>query len=88
MPIPPDSAPDALDADEKKNNPWLFWGPLLAAIGFALIPVAVLALPLLLIALLKSRRRKARFQRRAPPLCWPAVPTPRSSAPASRARTR
>ena len=59
--LPPDSTPDALDADQKKNNPWLFWGPLLAAIGTALIPVAVLALPLLLIALLKSRRRKARF---------------------------
>jgi hypothetical protein len=59
--LPPDSSPDALDADQKKNNPWLFWGPLLAAIGTALIPVAVLALPLLLIALLKSRRRKARF---------------------------
>lgn len=24
--LPPDSTPDALDADEKKNNPWLFWG--------------------------------------------------------------
>lgn len=59
--LPPDSSPDALDADEKKNNPWLFWGPLLSAIGVALIPVAVIALPLLLIALLKSRRRKARF---------------------------
>ncbi|MFC8410673.1 transglutaminaseTgpA domain-containing protein [Arthrobacter sp. NPDC057259] len=59
--LPPDSSPDALDADEKKNNPWLFWGPLLSAIGVALIPVAVIALPLLLIALMKSRRRKARF---------------------------
>ena len=59
--LPPDSTPDALDADEKKNNPWLFWGPLLSAIGVALIPVAVIALPLLLIALLKSRRRKNRF---------------------------
>ena len=59
--LPPDSSPDALDADEKKNNPWLFWGPLLTAIGLALIPVGILALPLLLIALLKSRRRKARF---------------------------
>jgi hypothetical protein len=59
--LPPDSSPDALDADEKKDNPWLFWGPLLAAIGTALIPVAVLALPLLLIALLKARRRKARL---------------------------
>ncbi|HEX9087371.1 MAG TPA: transglutaminase-like domain-containing protein [Arthrobacter sp.] len=60
--LPPDSSPDALDADEKKNNPWLFWGPLLTAIGLALIPVGILALPLLLIALLKSRRRLARFR--------------------------
>jgi len=59
--LPTDSSPDALDADEKKNNPWLFWGALLGAVGVALIPVAILALPLLLIALLKSRRRKARF---------------------------
>lgn len=59
--LPPDSSPDALDADQKKNNPWLFWGALLGALGIALIPVFVLALPLLLIALLKSRRRKSRF---------------------------
>ncbi|MBT2595432.1 transglutaminase domain-containing protein [Arthrobacter sp. ISL-72] len=59
--LPPDSSPDALDADQKKNNPWLFWGPILTAIGIALIPVGILALPLLLIALLKSRRRQARF---------------------------
>ena len=59
--LPTDSSPDALDADEKKNNPWLFWGALLGALGVALIPLAILALPLLLIALLKSRRRKARF---------------------------
>ncbi|TLM85237.1 transglutaminase domain-containing protein [Pseudarthrobacter sp. NamE5] len=59
--LPPDSSPDALDADQKKNNPWLFWGALLAVLGIALVPLAVLALPLLLIALLKSRRRKARF---------------------------
>lgn len=60
--LPPDSSPDALDADEKKNNPWLFWGALLGALGVALIPLAILALPLLLVALLKSRRRKARFR--------------------------
>lgn len=60
--LPPDSTPDALDADEKKDNPWLFWGPLLAAIGVALIPLGILALPLLLILLLKARRRKARFR--------------------------
>ena len=59
--LPPDSSADALDADQKKDNPWLFWGPLLGTIGLGLIPVALLALPLLLVALLKSRRRKARF---------------------------
>ncbi|MBT2530721.1 transglutaminase domain-containing protein [Arthrobacter sp. ISL-48] len=59
--LPPDSSPDALDADQKKNNPWLFWGALLGALGVALVPLSILALPLLLIALLKSRRRKARF---------------------------
>jgi hypothetical protein len=59
--LPPDSSPDALDADQKKNNPWLFWGPILTAIGVALIPIGILALPLLLIALLKGRRRKTRF---------------------------
>lgn len=59
--LPTDSSPDALDADEKKDNPWLFWGALLGALGVAAIPLAILALPLLLIALLKSRRRKARF---------------------------
>jgi hypothetical protein len=60
--LPPDSSPDALDADQKKNNPWLFWGALLGALGVALIPLSILALPLLLIALLKSRRRKSRFR--------------------------
>lgn len=59
--LPPDSSPDALDADEKKNNPWLFWGALLGALGVALIPLSILALPLLLVGLLKSRRRKARL---------------------------
>ncbi|MGX1161775.1 transglutaminase superfamily protein [Arthrobacter sp. SLBN-100] len=60
--LPPDSSPDALDADQKKNNPWLFWGALLGALGVALVPLSILALPLLLIALLKSRRRKSRFR--------------------------
>ena len=49
--------------DEKKNNPWLFWGPILGAIGIALVPVGIIALPLLLIALLKLRRRKSRRAR-------------------------
>jgi len=60
--LPPDSSPDALDADQKKNNPWLFWGALLGALGVVAIPLAILALPLLLIALLKARRRKSRFR--------------------------
>ncbi|MDJ0319705.1 transglutaminase domain-containing protein [Pseudarthrobacter sp. PS3-L1] len=60
--LPPDSSPDALDADEKKENPWLFWGPLLTAIGLGAIPLAILALPLILIALLKARRRTSRFR--------------------------
>ncbi|MGG5172057.1 transglutaminaseTgpA domain-containing protein [Pseudarthrobacter sp. J1738] len=59
--LPADSSPDALDADQKKNDPWLFWGALLSAIGIAAIPIAILAIPLILIALLKSRRRKRRF---------------------------
>ncbi|MCA4133666.1 transglutaminase family protein [Arthrobacter sp. M4] len=59
--LPPDSSPDALDADQKKDNPWLFWGPLLGAIGTALLPLLILALPLLLIAFLKARRRKGRL---------------------------
>jgi Transglutaminase-like superfamily len=59
--LPPDSSPDALDADEKKTNPWLFWGPLLTAIGIAMIPLGILALPLVLIAVLKARRRKSRY---------------------------
>jgi hypothetical protein len=59
--LPPDSSPDALDADEKKTNPWLFWGPLLSAIGIAMIPLGILALPLVLVAVLKARRRKSRF---------------------------
>ncbi len=59
--LPPDSTPDALDADEKKNNPWLFWGALLAAVGTALLPLVILALPLALILLLKLRRRKSRL---------------------------
>ncbi len=64
--LPPDSSPDALDADQKKNNPWLFWGPILAAIGIALIPIGILALPLLLIALLKSTTPQGPFLRRTP----------------------
>lgn len=59
--LPPDSAPDALDADKQRQDPWLFWGPILAAIGIALVPVAVVALPLLLILFLKLRRRRRRY---------------------------
>ncbi|GAA2200488.1 transglutaminaseTgpA domain-containing protein [Sinomonas flava] len=59
--LPPDSRPDVLDDEEKKNDLWLLLGPILAVIGIGLIPVAVLALPLLLIAWLKLRRRRRRL---------------------------
>lgn len=59
--LPPDSAPDALDTDAKKNNPAAQLGSILLIVGVAAIPLIVLALPLVLIAVLKSRRRKKRF---------------------------
>lgn len=58
--LPPDSAPDAQDAEQNEQGFWGFLGPILLAIGLGLIPVAVLVLPLLLIAWLKLRRRKRR----------------------------
>jgi transglutaminase-like putative cysteine protease len=59
--LPPDSRPDVLDDEEKKNDLWLILGPILAVVGIGLIPVAVVALPLLLIAWLKLRRRRRRL---------------------------
>lgn len=59
--LPPDSDPQALDTEGKKNNPWAFWGPILVVLAWVAVPLAILLLPLLLIALLKTRRRKRRF---------------------------
>ncbi|WP_051479275.1 transglutaminase-like domain-containing protein [Arthrobacter sp. H5] len=58
--LPPDSAPEPQDAEERTRDFWDIWGSLIAAIALALIPLAVLLIPLLVIALLKSRRRKKR----------------------------
>ncbi|MGP9502821.1 transglutaminaseTgpA domain-containing protein [Specibacter sp. AOP5-B1-6] len=58
--LPPDSAPDALDTDGKKNNQAGMWGTILMIVGVAAIPIAIIALPLILIVALKTRRRKKR----------------------------
>ncbi len=58
--LPPDSAPDAQDADQNQQGLWAVLGPILLAIGIGLLPVAILLLPLALIAWLKLRRRKRR----------------------------
>lgn len=58
--LPPDSAPDAQDAEQNQQGFWAVLGPILLAIGIGLIPVTVLMLPLVLIAWLKLRRRKRR----------------------------
>lgn len=58
--LPPDSSPDAQDAEQNEQGFWGFLGPILLAIGLGLIPVALLLLPLLLIAWLKLRRRRRR----------------------------
>ncbi|MCQ9163405.1 DUF3488 and transglutaminase-like domain-containing protein [Arthrobacter sp. STN4] len=59
--LPPDTAPDALDTNGKKNNPAGILGAILMVLGVAAIPVVVLVLPLLLVVLLKTRRRNRRF---------------------------
>lgn len=59
--LPPDSAPDALNTDPKKDNPAAKLGAALLIVGVAAIPVIILLLPLLVIALMKSRRRKKRL---------------------------
>ncbi|QDG68075.1 transglutaminase domain-containing protein [Pseudarthrobacter sp. NIBRBAC000502772] len=58
--LPPDSEPDAQDAEQNQQGLWGVLGPILLAIGIGLVPVAVLVLPLVLIAWLKLRRRKIR----------------------------
>ncbi|NJC21825.1 hypothetical protein BJ994_000901 [Arthrobacter pigmenti] len=64
--LPPDSAPEPQDAEDRTEDFWDDWGPLIRAIALALIPLGVLLLPLLLIALLKLRRRKRRANDGAP----------------------
>lgn len=58
--LPPDTAPDAQDADQNQQGFWTMLGPILAAVGIGLIPIAVLLAPLLLIAWLKRQRRRRR----------------------------
>ncbi|GAA1048210.1 DUF3488 and transglutaminase-like domain-containing protein [Arthrobacter russicus] len=64
--LPPDSSPDALDNDKKKQDFWAVLGHILTVLGLAAIPVAVIVLPLLAIVLVKRRRRKKRFSEGAP----------------------
>ncbi|WP_231687167.1 transglutaminaseTgpA domain-containing protein [Arthrobacter alpinus] len=64
--LPPDSAPDALDTDVKKDKGAGILGTLLMILGVAGIPILVIALPLILIAVLKSRRRTGRFTQGLP----------------------
>ncbi|WP_239437318.1 transglutaminase domain-containing protein [Arthrobacter alpinus] len=59
--LPPDSAPDALDTDGKKNQQAALLGAILRILGVAAIPILIIAVPLLLIVLLKARRRKRRL---------------------------
>ncbi|NYE96613.1 hypothetical protein FHU41_002863 [Psychromicrobium silvestre] len=64
--LPPDSSPDALDNDKKKQDPWALLGQILLIIAYALIPLVILAIPFVLIALLKRRRRKKRLSQGDP----------------------
>ncbi|MET1033640.1 MAG: transglutaminaseTgpA domain-containing protein [Arthrobacter sp.] len=59
--LPPESAPEPQDADEHGESFWDRWGPLIAALATAAVPLLVLALPLLVVAWLKLRRRAARL---------------------------
>lgn len=64
--LPPDSAPEPQDAEDRTKDFWDDWGALIRMIALALIPLGVLLLPLLLILLLKVRRRKRRANEGAP----------------------
>ncbi|MHA7306144.1 transglutaminase-like domain-containing protein [Arthrobacter sp. TMN-49] len=59
--LPPDSAPDALDTDGKKNNQGGIFGQILMILGVAAIPLLIIALPLAVIVALKAKRRKKRL---------------------------
>ncbi|TKV28022.1 transglutaminase domain-containing protein [Arthrobacter sp. NamB2] len=58
--LPPDSAPEPQDAEEREKDLLDELAPYLAIIGAVLIPVVILLVPLLIIALLKRKRRKRR----------------------------
>ncbi|WP_269939442.1 transglutaminaseTgpA domain-containing protein [Arthrobacter sp. HY1533] len=59
--LPPDSAPDALDTDGKKDKIAGILGAILMIVGVAAIPILVIAIPLILVVVLKARRRKRRL---------------------------
>ncbi|MDQ0734113.1 transglutaminase family protein [Arthrobacter agilis] len=58
--LPPDSAPEPQDAEEREKDLLDELAPYLAIIGVVLIPVVVLVVPLVVVALLKRKRRKRR----------------------------
>ncbi|MCU1634055.1 MAG: hypothetical protein JWM61_2707 [Micrococcaceae bacterium] len=58
--LPPDSAPEPQDAEEREKDLLDEIGPVLTLIGLAAIPLVLLALPLVIVAALKARRRKRR----------------------------
>ncbi|AIY03701.1 hypothetical protein ART_4102 [Arthrobacter sp. PAMC 25486] len=64
--LPPDSNPDALDTDGKKDSVADVVTQILLIIGIVAIPVLAIALPLVLIVGLKSRRRKKRHTQGLP----------------------
>lgn len=59
--LPPDSSPQATDSDKKKTDFWAVLWQILGIIGLAAIPLVILAIPFVVIAILKFRRRKKRL---------------------------
>lgn len=64
--LPPDTAPDPQDAEQRERDFWEIWGGLIMAIVYAMIPLLILLIPLLIIAWLKLRRRKRRRAAQTP----------------------
>ncbi|WP_285726607.1 transglutaminase-like domain-containing protein [Psychromicrobium xiongbiense] len=60
--LPPDSTPDPLDDNKKGKDFWAVLWQILGTVGLALIPVATVLLPFLLIVFFKRRRRTQRSQ--------------------------
>lgn len=58
--LPPDSAPEAQDAEDREKDLLDELAPVLTLIGLAAIPVVLLVLPLVVVAALKARRRRRR----------------------------